>query len=187
MTVPAASFQMVAAATGLLSGKEMSALVARFDQTMAAATLSGGRQASSIRRSQTAWLPREAGFEPLYERVWKAAQGFNEQFFGFDLTGVEQGLQIARYDADYNGTYDWHLDFSHVEQTRKLSLSIQLSEGADYEGGDLEFDFQSEITRAGRERGLVIAFPSFLRHRVAPVTRGTRYSLVAWVAGPRWR
>lgn len=187
MTVSAESFQMIAAAMGLLRDEEIDNLVGRFEQTVREATLVGGQTASTVRRSQTAWIPHDDEYKPLYDRFWKAAQQFNQQFFGFELTGIERGLQIARYDSENLGAYDWHTDFSPEAQARKLSISVQLSDTAAYEGGDLEFDFQSEITKAGRDRGLVIAFPSFLRHRVAPVTKGTRYSLVAWISGPRWR
>lgn len=65
--------------------------------------------------------------------------------------------------------------------TRKLSMSIQISAPEDYEGGDLEFFKVSDATT--RQRGSVIFFPSFLHHRIIPVARGRRYSLVAWAHG----
>ena len=70
---------------------------------------------------------------------------------------------------------------------RKISISIQLSRPEDYDGGDLELMYGTEPQKLDRTRGAFIAFPSFMLHRVTPVTRGTRWSLVAWILGTRWR
>ena len=86
-----------------------------------------------------------------------------------------------------SGFYDWHTDFAGITPRRKLSISVQLSRPEDYDGGDLELLFTSSPYKAARERGKFIVFPSFCLHRVTPVTRGTRWSLVAWVLGTRWR
>ncbi|MFN0024975.1 MAG: 2OG-Fe(II) oxygenase [Parvularculaceae bacterium] len=180
-------FELMVAAMGVLSDSEVDALVAHCDRQGGAGLLSGGLAQDGYRRSTVAWARRDEGFGWLYDRVWDLARGFNDRFFAFEITGIEKALQIARYDADVAGGYDWHTDFGIHEPTRKLSLSVQLSRPTDYDGGDLEFDLSSEPTPAGRDRGLAIAFPSFVRHRVAPVTKGARYSLVAWINGPRYR
>lgn len=187
MTGQFVQFEMMVAATGLLTSEEIAALIAHCDRHCGAGLLSGGLEQPGYRRSRVAWARREDGFEWLYERVWSLAQGFNSRFFEFEITSIEKALQVARYDGDTAGGYDWHTDFGPLEQTRKLSLSVQLSRSSDYLGGDLEFDISSEPTRAGRDKGLAIAFPSFVRHRVAPVVKGARYSLVAWINGPRYR
>ncbi|MEL6363767.1 MAG: 2OG-Fe(II) oxygenase [Pseudomonadota bacterium] len=185
-SVAANQFELIAAATGLLTAEEMDALIAVCDAEGSDGLIGGGLNEASYRRSKVAWVkPETHGW--LYQRVLKLASGFNERFFGVEITGIEQALQIARYDADTEGGYGWHTDFGRDEQTRKISISVQLSDGDDYEGGDLELDVSTEPTRAARERGVAIAFPSYVRHRVAPVTQGVRYSLVAWVHGPRWR
>ena len=183
---PPQDFQLIAAAGGVLADAEIARLIEHCDRTGGEGVLSGGRK-DAFRRSRVAWARHGDGFEWLYERLWRLAEGFNAHFFGFELSGIEESVQVARYDADVQGGYEWHQDFGLREQRRKLSISLQLSEDRAYSGGDLEFDVSTEITRVGRERGLAIAFPSFVRHRVAPVTAGARYSLVAWVAGPRWR
>ncbi|MGF1543426.1 MAG: 2OG-Fe(II) oxygenase [Parvularculaceae bacterium] len=187
MSEPTAGFQLIASGRGAFSDAEMKALVEHCNANAGEGVLSGGLQSDSYRRSSVAWASRDDGFEWLYERLATLARGVNAQFFGFDIDGIESAAQIARYDAETAGTYDWHTDFGIGSPRRKLSISVQLTDGADYDGGDLEFDVSSEATKAGRERGIVVAFPSFVRHRVAPVTRGTRYSLVAWISGPRWR
>jgi len=178
---------MLAAAQGLLTTQEMDQLIGWCDERGGPGTLSTGLLEQGYRRSHVAWAKQTDGFGWLYEKVGRLAAGFNSRFFGFELTGIEQALQVARYDSESRGGYDWHTDFGQAEQTRKLSISVQLSSPEAYAGGDLELEVSSEPTKAGRERGLAIAFPSFVRHRVAPVTAGVRYSLVAWIHGPRYR
>lgn len=179
-------FELIAAANGVFSTAEMDGLIARCDAEAGDGTLSGGVQ-QSYRRSKVAWVKQADDTQWLYDRIVTLAKGFNAQFFGFELVNLEKAIQIARYDASVQGGYEWHTDFGKQEQTRKLSISVQLSDAKAYEGGDLEFDVSTEVTKVGRDRGLAIAFPSFVRHRVAPVTAGSRYSLVAWINGPRWR
>ena len=97
-----------------------------------------------------------------------------------------QDCQVTRYTKD--GFYNWHTDGmgSHNDldnegTTRKLSMSVILN--SDYEGGDLEMrDLENKIPRL--EEGSIIVFPSFVEHRVTPVTEGIRYSLVTWFVGP---
>lgn len=97
--------------------------------------------------------------------------------------------------------YDWHCD-SYIEpynnpdnpntygKQRKLSMTISLSHPEEYKGGDLEFDFrntdkgsQPKVCEEIREKGSIVVFPSFIWHRVTPVTKGTRHSLVCWNLG----
>jgi PKHD-type hydroxylase len=66
---------------------------------------------------------------------------------------------------------------------RKLSFTLQLSDPADYDGGELQLMNSKKPTIASREQGYVMVFPSYTLHEVTPVTRGTRYSLVSWVTG----
>ena len=100
-----------------------------------------------------------------------------------------------------NQFYDWHCDswvkpYDKPEspdhgKIRKLSVTVSLSDDTDYEGGDFEFDFrntdsgsnQPRLCKEIRPKGSVVVFPSFVWHRVKPVTSGTRYSLVIWNLG----
>src|SRR5690606_9311704 len=118
---------------------------------------------------------------------WDAVRECNDRFFGVDIGGIEGNIQLARYDSSDRGFYDWHRDFDRIAPRRKISVSIQLSRPDEYDGGDLELLVDREPCRPEKDRGSFIAFPSFTLHRVSPVTRGTRWSLVAWVVGPRWR
>lgn len=124
--------------------------------------------------------------EWVFARLAGVINGMNEAFFGFDLTAMEQGLQFTRYSAP-GEHYEWHIDRGMQTGTRKLSLTLQLSEPDDYEGGDLELWFGGEPIKASRDRGIMTLFPSWTMHRVKPVTSGTRYSLVCWVSGPSFR
>jgi PKHD-type hydroxylase len=93
---------------------------------------------------------------------------------------------LTRYsDGDF---FNWHLDFGAGEiSARKLSMTIQLSDPDEYEGGDLQFMINEKIVTAPREKGTLIIFPSFMIHRVTPIIRGTRQSIVGWVSGPPFR
>ena len=103
----------------------------------------------------------------------------------YNITTAED-CQITRYTKD--GFYGWHVDGigSHSEldgggNTRKLSMSIILN--SDYEGGDFEMrGLENQVPRL--EEGSILVFPSFVEHRVTPVTEGIRYSLVTWFVGP---
>ena len=70
---------------------------------------------------------------------------------------------------------------------RKLSLVVQLSDPADYQGGELQVLSAEEPTTFSKARGTVVVFPSYVLHRVMPVTSGTRFSLAGWVGGPHLR
>jgi PKHD-type hydroxylase len=105
--------------------------------------------------------------------------------WNFNLTYLEP-LQIGKYSE--GGFYNWHNDLipgKNQEEQRKLSLSLVLSDPSDYEGGDLEFRGADEQPKIGQ--GSIIVFPSLLDHRVTPVTKGTRYSVVAWMNGPAFK
>jgi PKHD-type hydroxylase len=137
------------------------------------------RNREDVRSSKVRWMPPELENMWLYDRLETAIEKLN-QAYRFDLYGFEM-LQVSTYGV--GGHFGWHIDTGgEDESTRKLSLSVQLSDSSDYEGGDLEF-----IGVSGdhpRSIGSLIAFPSFLAHRVTPVTRGTRISLVGWIHGP---
>jgi PKHD-type hydroxylase len=144
---------------------------------------------AGYRSAQLSWLhPREAGW--VFERLATVVAEINPRVFGFDLAGFHDPLQLTRYDASSRGHYDWHTDRGTLvngRPSRKLTVVVQLTPGSEYDGGDLEFLIGREPLRAARESGTVAVFPSFVLHRVTPVTRGSRLSLVGWVVGPKFR
>jgi PKHD-type hydroxylase len=97
-------------------------------------------------------------------------------------------IQIGKYEEA--GHYSWHIDTDCPNENniqRKLSVSIQLNDPCEYEGGKLEFKNISDDNQPRMQQGSIIVFPSFLEHRVTPVTSGTRYSAVTWASGPAFR
>jgi PKHD-type hydroxylase len=180
-------FQPFATASGFLSDAQMDQLIAEHAPLLAEGKLGPGNTNAQIRRSQVVMLQDEPKYRWLYSQVWSAAQECNRLFFCVDIAGVETNIQLARYDSSDRGFYDWHTDFAGIRPLRKISISIQLSRPEDYDGGNLELMYGTEPQTLDKARGAFIAFPSFMLHRVTPVTRGTRWSLVAWILGARWR
>lgn len=132
------------------------------------------------RNDQTAWI---------FDKLNFIIQAANEQFYNFHLNGYSE-FQYTTYDA--NGRYDWHTDMSFGEkfgndaEPRKLSLSLALND--DFEGGEFQINNGKEETPliVPMHKGRAVLFPSFMIHRVTPVTKGNRKSLVVWCLGPKF-
>ena len=99
-------------------------------------------------------------------------------------------IQYTEYGADYKGHYSMHhdVDWNRVDGLdRKISVTVQLSDANDYEGGSFVFDeIETPNRESCRQKGTILMFPSYHRHAVEPVTKGVRKSLVAWFYGPCW-
>jgi PKHD-type hydroxylase len=146
-----------------------------------------GDQDDDIRITDIAWLEHNRESSALYERIVQVVQKLNSEVYHFDVNGVEN-IQYTVYRAAPGGYYHWHIDHGpHNPKPRKISLSIQLTDSAQYEGCDLQFQVSNSIGVAPRKRGTIIAFPSFFLHRVTPITSGTRKALVVWATGPDFR
>ena len=142
-----------------------------------------------IRTSKVAWF-KQSDAPWLYDKVGWIARQLNGQYFQYDVTGFNDDLQYTVYNSELNGHYDWHMDKGYSQNgspPRKLSLVVLLSDPDEYEGGDLEIITGNNSQVLEKKKGLVHAFPSFVLHRVTPVTKGTRRSLVIWLCGPKWR
>jgi PKHD-type hydroxylase len=147
----------------------------------------------TIRKSDVIWLPREdTKLRWLYDRLVLAALNANERCFYFRMDNYPNlsygDIQFTEYHSDDAGEYKWHEDAPLVRSTeraseRKLSLCVQLTESSEYEGGAFEL-VNAKLNGAYSDIGDVIVFPSFQSHRVTPVTRGIRRSLVLWFFGP---
>jgi PKHD-type hydroxylase len=140
-----------------------------------------------IRITRTAWIEQLPETKWLYDRLQGVIRTLNEQSYGFDLRGFSEHLQYTVYNGSEGGHYEWHVDHGPIHVQRKLSVSVQLTDPATYEGCDLEFCAGTKVEKGPRERGTVIAFPSYVLHRVTPITSGTRKSLVVWTTGPNFR
>jgi PKHD-type hydroxylase len=145
----------------------------------------------AIRITDVAWIVRNAQTQVFYSRMETILLSLNRQFFQYDLSGLAP-MQYAVYDGSEQGHFDWHIDYGRERgheqhEPRKLSISVQLSNPSDYDGGELQAQVRSRIDIAAKTRGTVIAFPSYMLHRVTPITRGVRKSLVVWATGPEYR
>lgn len=144
------------------------------------------KYAGEIRKSRVTFLPWVQELSWVFQRLASGVLEANKSLYNFNLAGFTEGLQLAEYA---NGAFfDWHQDSGRdAFSIRKLSIVVQLTDGKSYEGGDLEFIYSREAQRAVRTRGALILFPSYVVHRVTPLTAGVRHSLVGWVSGPPFR
>lgn len=124
----------------------------------------------------------------LYELLFPLALQANEKLFHFDIDIVTDAIHYVIYPED-GGHLDWHMDIgAYGANRRKLAMTVQLSDPSEYDGGEFEIWLGgSEPTIVPREKGDVIVFPSFLMHRVKPITRGQRKCLVFWTGGRPFR
>jgi PKHD-type hydroxylase len=147
---------------------------------------------TEIRSSIVRWVNyHNEDFKDVFAMIERLFHEANAANFGTDINFLPP-LQFTEYRGTANGHYDWHVDVFWESTNmfdRKLSMVIMLSDPNEYEGGDLQFDGVTYYPNPAelRKRGTVIVFPSFVRHRVTPVTSGIRKSLVAWIEGPKWR
>lgn len=140
----------------------------------------------NLRKSTVFFLEPTERNHWVYERITTLAGNCNAQRYGFDLTGFVEPLQLAQYQP--GEFFDWHMDFSAGEASnRKLSVTVQLSDEDDYEGGELQFMINNRTEIAPRRKGSLVVFPSFIQHRVTEVTSGKRHSMAGWLAGPPYR
>ena len=170
----------------LFTAEELDTIISVGNATELLKASTYGSQSDKNRNSFVTFLFPNETTNWIFARLAGAINEMNQQFFQFDLTGMEQGLQFTRYTAP-GQHYDWHVDKGHMTPSRKLSLSVQLSDPKDYKGGEFEMMFGRKPQKVNRERGMTVFFPSYTVHRVKPVTQGTRYSLVAWISGPPFK
>lgn len=177
----------------IFSAAELDAMERHGDQlTLEKAELAArGTGRDSIRVTKIAWFERNAQTESFYARMEEIVLRLNAQFFHYDLSGLVS-FQYALYDGTEGGHFDWHKDYGKDygavgQEPRKLSFSIQLSDPAQYQGGELEVRAGNQVDIAPKTRGAVVAFPSYVLHRVTPTTSGARKSLVVWAVGPEFK
>jgi PKHD-type hydroxylase len=153
------------------------------------AALVGGQQVAAIRRADLVWLDDIAGADWAMDRMIGVVARANRESFGFDLSDFGESAQIARYGAEREGHFDWHSDIGAGvwAAKRKLTVVVQLSMPEEYEGGVLELRPDSNVAAMPRDLGTALVFPSFVLHRVTPVTAGQRWSLTLWAHGPAFR
>ena len=162
----------------------------------------GIKETAYMRDSQVAWLSDKW----IYDKVLPFINDANKKAgWNWKHDYIEQ-IQFTKYGL--NQFYGWHADgnsdFLSVYKgkpnpsmngkVRKISVTINLVSGDEYEGGNLRFDYgphagknRYKVCEEIRPKGSIIVFPSILYHQVTPITKGTRYSLVMWVLGRPWQ
>jgi len=118
----------------------------------------------------------------------------NNKYYQYDVWGFE-GFQYTEYTSEKNDRYGYHMDMitgdnipEYLRMPRKLSLSLILSNPTEYDNGEFEFKVSEEnLFQPEQKRGRAIIFPSYILHKINPVTRGVRRSIVTWVVGPKFR
>ena len=132
------------------------------------------------------WIPFKE-MDHMYRDLDKFIQAANLNHFGFGDIRVTENAQFTEYPV--GGFYDWHMDcdtnMAHEPPVRKISMTLLLNDPSEFEGGHLEIGAPGKY--AELKQGHAICFASFINHRVQPVTRGMRQSLVVWFGGKPFR
>ena len=120
----------------------------------------------------------------LYNLLFPLALKANKKLFHFDIDVVTDSIHYVIYPEN-GGHLHWHTDISaYGANRRKLAMTVQLSDPSEYEGGDFQIWMGGkEPVTVPRKKGDIIVFPTFLMHRVTPVTKGQRKCLVFWTGG----
>jgi len=144
---------------------------------------------SRIRSGQVQWIMRNEIDPRIHSHLFTLASVANrERNWNFEIDGLAHALQATRYSGEASEHYDWHMDWGGGKLGfRKISAVAHLSEESDFAGGSLQLTNGSFPIQAAQAAGTVTVFPSFLMHRVTPVTAGCRLAVVAWVLGPSFR
>lgn len=144
-----------------------------------------------FRQSYNSWMaPNQANMH-IFEKISGVVSQVNARFFKFDLDGFYEPGQLTLYTSEKKSHYDWHVDLSYGNSKtvpRKLSMSLLLSDTSEFEGGELQVkSVCDEPQILEQKQGRAWFFPSYMLHRVTPVTKGIRRSLVFWIGGPEFR
>jgi len=137
---------------------------------------------TETRTSHISWIPFKK-MNDMYKDIQRIMKITNGNHFGFDGMTVTEMAQYTEYSE--GGFYNWHVDsavnFAHEPPVRKISMTCLLSPESEFEGGDLELMKEGKVAKL--KQGQAIFFASFIRHRVTPIIKGNRKSLVMWFGG----
>lgn len=143
-------------------------------------------ESSKDRITNIVWIPFNENTRFIWDRIATVIFQLNASYFNFSLTGIHEDIQLGIYDSSEGGHYDWHIDSIPSGTTRKLSLAMLLND--EFEGGQLQVKIANdEPHNLDIKKNRAWVFPSTFLHRVAPVTKGIRKSLVVWAGGPAFR
>jgi len=142
-----------------------------------------------VRSTSVSWIPWDEWIPGIIHNMMTCA---NKTHFNYDLTYFQSKIQSTIYYGEKQDHYSWHVDNDDAsicgDMERKLSCSLLLSGPDEYDGGEFEIDYQPNLNKSIKpNKGDCIVFPAWVPHRVKPVTKGRRISLVAWMMGPMFK
>lgn len=182
METPRQNWQLFSKA---MSDDLIESIISLAGETQKASTFNDGD--NSVRSSRVSWLTQH---EWVKDVLFNLVDWANQNAFHVNLY-KKADIQFTEYHSSEGGHYNWHhdVDWNNTDGLdRKLSVTVQLSDPSEYEGGDFTFsETESPSAEASKAKGTVLVFPSYLQHAVTPVTKGVRKSLVAWFVGPKWQ
>ena len=124
---------------------------------------------------------------PIYQELTSKILFINEKEWKWIIDGWEP-FQYTEYDESYKGHYEWHIDYGMKSpqrpHPRKLSFSLGISDKDEYEGGELLTKINAKESSIKLDKGEIVIFPSWMLHKVTPVTKGLRKVIVGWGIGP---
>jgi len=142
-----------------------------------------GHEDEKVRKGTVRWLYDFPTW--VMNKLMTMVNEANDHLWDFNLHQSIEAIQYTEYPPE-GGHYDWHMDCGPgIQHQRKVSITVQLND--DYKGGELQLYQGGTPTTALKKKGAVIIFPSYMLHRIAPVTKGVRNSLVLWLGGDHYR
>jgi len=141
----------------------------------------------NLRKSTVRWIDFKE-MPDMYKEIGQTVGRANNNHFGYEGLTMVEPAQFTEYKSD-GEHYGWHMDSDtlgrHEPPIRKISMTVPLVPETDFEGGQMEFNKPGD--KIHLKQGQAVFFASFLQHRILPVTKGTRYSLVQWFTGPSFK
>ena len=179
-------FQFVVYRENYLTQKECFNLIKSLDtDELVDASLAGDYSENIVNKNIRKTLNIDFHDENLFKKLNGAIKVANENYYNYSIESIDT-LRFLKYGI--GGNYNWHTDIGRSETSnRKLTAIIQLSDENTYEGGDFEYGITDttgeDLIKGNKKQGTLIIFPSFLSHRVTPITKGNRYSIITWMEG----
>ena len=162
--------------------KKIEDIASDIEERVATAGREGEGGIIKARTSKIKWMEHDESTAWLYDKLGKYISKANKEVWKFHWEGHTDTIQHTTYYATEGGHYDWHVDVGNGTMSmRKMSAVLIMND--DFEGGQLQIKGIGE--NLPHKKGNLFIFPSYLMHRVTPVTKGTRKSLVIWAGGPQ--
>lgn len=167
----------------VFSPAECEQLIALQGQTKKSGLAGKPEPLDSVRNSTSTYLPLDESTRWIHERIYPLVQFLNNHYYHFNIELLSPA-QVIEYPV--GGFYDWHVDLGYDDlSARKLSVVAFLTPRSEYQGGSLKLVSGLRMEEdVNQEQGTVVFFPSYMLHKVEPVTAGLRRTLVMWAYGP---